>query len=246
MTQPVRLHKIMAHAGVASLRASERLIEEGRVQVNGRTVTTPGTVALPEDEIVVDGRRISATTVHRYVLLNKPALILSTAQDEMGRTTVVDLVARSERLYPVGRLDRESEGLLLLTNDGALAERMMHPRFGIHKSYEVEVEGLFAPSDLARLRAGVPLEDGPSIPIAARLLNSASKSSTVILTLGEGRNRQVRRTLEALGFTIVRLVRIGLGPLQLGDLRPGQFRELTRSELENLRRAAGLNQEVRP
>ncbi|MDQ3327931.1 MAG: rRNA pseudouridine synthase [Chloroflexota bacterium] len=246
MTNPVRLHKLIARAGVASLRASERLIEQGRVQVNGQIVTTPGAVALPDDEIVVDGRRIESTTAFRYVVLNKPPLILSTAHDEMGRITVVDLLRAPERLYPVGRLDRESEGLLLLTNDGRLAERMMHPRFGMHKSYEVEVEGLFAPSHLASLRAGVSLEDGPSIPISARVLNSSLERSTVILTLGEGRNRQVRRTLEALGFTIVRLVRIGLGPLQLSELRPGQYRDLTLHELRSLRRAAGLPEAARP
>lgn len=245
MTQPVRLHKIIARAGVASLRASERLIEDGRVQVNGRIVTTPGAVALPQDEIVIDGRRIETTSAPRYVLLNKPPLVVSTAHDEMGRTTVVDIVGAPERLYPVGRLDRESEGLLLLTNDGALAERMMHPRFGMHKTYEVDVDGRFAQSDLARLRAGVLLEDGPSVPIAAKLTRSEPARSTLTITLGEGRNRQVRRTLEALGLTIVRLVRVRLGPLQLGDLRPGQFRDLTPSELRSLRQAAGLTQDGR-
>ncbi len=240
-SEPVRLHKLLARMGVASLRASERLIAEGRVAVNGQVVATPGAAVSPDDDITVDGRRVrSAPPTYRYVLLNKPYDILSTARDEMGRPTVLDIVRSRERLYPVGRLDRDSEGLMLLTNDGELTERLMHPRYGVHKQYRVTVEGFVSPQLLDRLRAGVPLEDGPSRPISVRLLEKGPETSTLLITLGEGRNRQVRRTLEALGLKVLRLVRVRLGPLELDGLPTGAYRDLSPVEARRLRESVGL------
>ncbi|MDP9353346.1 MAG: rRNA pseudouridine synthase [Chloroflexota bacterium] len=237
----MRLHKLLARQGVASLRASERLIAEGRVRVNGVVVNAPGAVAEPEDDIRVDGRLVTASPTLRYFLLNKPRGVVSTASDEMGRETVLDLLPTRERVYPVGRLDRDSEGLMLLTNDGSLAERLMHPRYGAHKQYRVEVEGGISEQQLARLRAGVQLEDGLSRPLETKLLHRTTERSTLLLTLGEGRNRQVRRTLEALGLRVLSLVRLRLGPLDLRGLQSGRTRELSAQEVRDLRQAVGLS-----
>lgn len=241
MTDGVRLHKLLAGSGVASLRTSERLIAEGRVSVNGNVVTAPGAVATPGDEICVDGRPVAATVRRRYFMLNKPRGVLSTARDERNRRTVLDLVGAKERLFPVGRLDRYSEGLMLLTNDGELAERMMHPRYRVHKEYRADVAGRFTEEHLARLRAGVTLEDGPSRPLSAEVLQTSSRQSTLRIVMGEGRNRQVRRTLEKLGFRVVRLVRVGLGPLRLDSLAAGASLELSAEEAARLRNAVGLD-----
>ena len=244
MTEQVRLHKLLARMGVASLRGSERLISEGRVSVNGRVVDTPGATATASDEIAVDGRPVGAPPRRRYILLNKPLDVLSTARDEMGRVAVTDLVPAEERLYPVGRLDRDSQGLMLLTNDGRLAERLMHPRYGVHKQYRVEVEGRITEEQMERLREGVELEDGLSKPLEARLLAASPSRSVLLITLGEGRNRQVRRTLEALGLEVLSLERLRMGQLEIGDLRPGEWRELFASEVQELRRAVGLDAEA--
>ncbi len=237
----MRLHKLLTRQGVASLRASERLIAEGRVRVNGVVVNAPGAVAEPEDEIRVDGTLVTTRPALRYFLLNKPRGVVSTASDEMGRETVLDLLPTRERLYPVGRLDRDSEGLMLLTNDGSLAERLMHPRYGAHKQYRVAVEGGISEQQLARLRAGVQLEDGLSRPLETKLLHRTPERSTLLLTLGEGRNRQVRRTLEALGLRVLSLVRLRLGPLDLRGLQRGRTRELSAQEVRDLRQAVGLS-----
>jgi pseudouridine synthase len=237
------LHKLLARRGVASLRRSEQLIAEGRVRVNGEVVSTPGAVAAPTDEITVDGEAVAGVPpAPRYVLLNKPLDVLSTARDELGRPTVLDLVplGARERLYPVGRLDRDSEGLMLLTNDGELAERLMHPRYGVHKQYRVTVQGQVSPQLLHRLRGGVDLEDGPSKPLAVRLAGQGTETSTLLITMGEGRNRQVRRTLEALGLEVLRLVRVRLGPLELDGLPSGAHRELSPAEVRRLRESVGL------
>lgn len=241
MTEPVRLHKLLARMGVASLRASERLISEGRVSVNGAVVTAPGVVAMPEDNIEVDGRPLTRRATRRYFLVNKPEGVLSTTHDERGRRTVVDLLPVRERLYPVGRLDLDSQGLMLITDDGELANRLQHPRYGVHKEYEVEVQGPFTNADLARLRRGVELEDGPSRPLRARVLRHTPDRSALSVTMGEGRKRQIRRTLEALGFRTLRLTRIRLGDLRLDSLQPAEYRELSPSDARALRRAVGLD-----
>jgi 23S rRNA pseudouridine2605 synthase len=243
-----RLHKVLAHAGVASRRAAERMIREHRVRVNGAVVLELGTQVDPaRDEIEVDGRRLarvapSEVLSHRYVALNKPLGVVSTASDPQRRPTVVDLVRATERLYPVGRLDIDSEGLVLLTDDGDLTFRLTQARFGVEKEYHVVVEGAnFAEHLIPRLRSGVVLDDGPARAIRANLLSTTAREAEVSVVLVEGRQRQVRRMLAVLGYRVERLQRVRIGPLHLGDLAPGQHRALRRGEVDDLRASVGLD-----
>ncbi|MBN2233207.1 MAG: rRNA pseudouridine synthase [Deltaproteobacteria bacterium] len=239
-----RLQKIIAAHGIASRRAAERLILAGRVTVNGVTVTELGTRADPAAaEIAVDGRPLppQATPRRRVILLNKPPGCVSTMKDPDGRPTVRDLLRDiPERLYPVGRLDFFSEGLLLCTNNGDLANGLMHPRYKMEKTYRVTVTGHIAPETLTRLRHGVMLEDGMSKPLKVRLVEVGERQSVVDIVLGEGRNRQVRRMLATLGLGIRRLVRIAYGPLTLEGVAPGRWRELQAGEIRTLNRSASL------
>ena len=231
----VRLNSFLARAGVASRRRSDELIRAGRVLVNGE----PGelnTVVGARDVVEVDGRRVEAQAL-AYVLLHKPAGVVTTASDPHGRPTVVDLVEHEARVVPVGRLDADTTGALVLTNDGRLAHRLAHPRYGVKKVYVVEVEGVPGEEALADLRAGVELEDGRTAPAEARLLENAR----VELVLHEGRKRQVKRMLEAVGHPVRRLHRSRYAGLDLAGLEPGAWRELTRDEVAGLRRAAGLD-----
>ena len=228
----IRLQKVMADRGVASRRAAEAMITEGRVRVNGDLITTLGT-RVPEDaHIEVDGRLIAAPAPHRYVLLNKPVGIVSTAQDEHGRRTVVDHIAARERLYPVGRLDTDSEGLLLLTNDGTWAERVLHPRYGHEREYDVWVEGDLTDEAVARLQRGIPLEEGIARAVRVSVRSRSRGRSRLSLVLLTGWKRQVRRMCVAVGLKVTRLVRVRMGPLELGKLRPGEFRDLTKREID--------------
>lgn len=231
-----RLNKILAEAGLASRRGSERLIAEGRVAVNGQVVTLQGAAADPErDRITVDGRPLGAPEPKRYVLLNKPRGYLTSRMDPRGRPVVLDLV-RGERvrLFPVGRLDFDAEGLLLLTNDGALAQRLLHPRFGIRRVYEVEVEGRVSRAALPRWERGVPLADGPARPAEVRLLRRTRATTWLRLAFTEGRYREVKRFCQALGHQVLRLRRVAFGPLRLGRLAPGATRLLTAAEIARL------------
>ena len=230
----MRLNAFLARAGVASRRGADALIKAGRVTVNG----VPGelnTFVEQTDVVRVDGRELGKQAL-RHVLLNKPRGTITTASDPSGRPTVVDLVKGDVRVVPVGRLDRDTTGVLLLTNDGPLAHRLAHPRYGIEKTYVAEVRGEPSDETLAALAHGVELDDGPTAPARVRRL----APSRVELVLHEGRNRQVRRMLEAVGHPVERLRRsryAGLGP---GRLRPGDWRELTRHEVARLRRQVGL------
>ena len=231
-----RLSKILAEAGLASRRGSERLIAEGRVTVNGQAVITQGTTADPDrDRILVDGRPIPGVEPKRYVLLNKPRGYLTTRSDPRGRPVVLDLVRHEgARLFPVGRLDFDAEGLLLLTNDGALAQRLLHPRFGVERAYEVEVEDLVARGELPRWERGVTLPDGRAKPREVRLLRRTPDTTWLRLVFAEGRYREVKRFCQALGHRVVRLRRVRFGPLRLGSLAPGVARPLTREEIARL------------
>jgi pseudouridine synthase len=230
----IRLQKVMADRGVASRRAAEEMITEGRVRVNGDLITTLGTRVLEDAHIEVDGRLIAAPAPHRYVLMNKPVGIVSTAQDEHGRRTVVDHIGARERLYPVGRLDTDSEGLLLLTNDGTWAERVLHPRYGHEREYEVWVEGDLTDDALARLQRGIPLEEGIARAVRVSVQSRSRGRSRISLVLLTGWKRQVRRMCVAVGLKVTRLVRVRMGPLELGKLRPGDFRDLTKREIESM------------
>ena len=232
----MRLAKYLAHAGVASRRAAEQLVFAGRVSVGGEVVRDPARDVGEEDAIAVDGGAVALERRHVVYALNKPAGYVSTAKDPQGRPTVVSLVSSRERLYPVGRLDADTTGLLLLTNDGELAHRLTHPSFEVPRVYRAQVRNppVREPA-LRKLRGGVALDDGTTAPASARRLTP----DRVEIVLHEGRKRQVRRMLDAVGHPVVRLERVAFGPLRLGDLPLGRHRLLKAAEVEQLRRAAG-------
>jgi pseudouridine synthase len=242
----VRLQKLLSAAGVASRRSAESLIKDGRVSINGRVVTELGTRADPtRDDVRVDGRRIRLPDRFRYILMNKPAGYVTTRSDPQQRPTVLGLLGPlREFLYPVGRLDYDSEGLLILTNDGDLTAALTHPRHGVSKTYEAVVRGAPDARALERLRRGVVLDDRRTAPADVRVRRTFTagrgRERTLLeLVLREGRNRQIRRMCEAVGHPVERLTRVRIGPLSDRRLKPGMWRELTDREVGALRAAAG-------
>jgi 23S rRNA pseudouridine2605 synthase len=233
----MRLAKYLAHAGVASRRAAEGIVAAGRVAVDGEIVRDPARDVDEGNRVEVDGRRLRGPEPAVVYALHKPVGVLSTAHDPGGRPTVVELIPERRRLYPVGRLDADSSGLILLTNDGALANRLTHPRYEVPKTYRVRVaRGPVGEQALGTLRAGVRLEDGPTAPAQARLVRAGRTGSHELeLTIREGRNRQVRRMCEAVGHPVLALQRVAFGPLRLGGLAPGDHRRLGETELRELR-----------
>ena len=231
----VRLQKLMAAAGVASRRVSEDLIAAGRVEVNGDVVTELGRRVRESDRVAVDGVAIQLDTTRRYLMLNKPVGIVSSLQDERGRPDLTRYVSRfEERLFNVGRLDAQTSGLLILTNDGELAHVLAHPSFGVRKTYIARVEGRMSPAAVQRLTAGVELDDGPIVADKARILDAKGDQTMVEVILHSGRNRIVRRMLEGVGHPVIDLVRRQFGPLHLGSLPVGELRDLTKAELGQL------------
>jgi 23S rRNA pseudouridine2605 synthase len=241
-SQMIRLQKILSQAGMASRRAAEKLIAEGRVTVNGRTIHEMGVKADPaSDDIRVDGRRIRAAERHRYILLNKPKGYVTTRSDPQRRRTVIDLLSDvREYVYPVGRLDYDSEGLLLLTNDGDLAARLTHPRHGVERTYEARVAGTPDEEALERLRKGIPLDGHRTLPATVVLVppRRRDEDAVLLLTIREGRNRQVRRMCEAVGHPVQALKRTRVGPIADRRLKPGDWRELKMDEVAALKKAA--------
>jgi 23S rRNA pseudouridine2605 synthase len=243
-----RLQKILSTAGIASRRAAERLILDGRVTVNGTTVTELGTKADSEtDDVRVDGRRVKAAAARRYILLNKPRGYITSRSDPERRPTVIDMLARKGvkgYIYPVGRLDFDSEGLLLLTTDGELAARLTHPRHGVDREYEVRVRGVPDRHVLDRLAHGIVIEGRRTSPAGVRLIRTIESAggaqALLSLVIHEGRKRQVRHMCDAIGHPVVRLRRIRIGPIRDERLNVGEFRELTRSEIAALKRVAAL------
>jgi len=237
-----RLQKILSQAGIASRRASEQLMLDGRVSVNGATVRELGTKADPSrDDIRVDGRRVKVVEHHRYLLLNKPRGYVTTRSDPQRRPTVIDLLRGvREYVYPVGRLDFESEGLLLLTNDGDLAARLTHPSHGVARVYEARVLGVPDEHDLDRLSRGVPIDGRRTEPaeVSLKPLRRGADEATLVLTLREGRNRQVRKMCDAIGHPVTHLRRVAIGPIRDPRLKPGTWRDLRDDEVAALRRAA--------
>jgi 23S rRNA pseudouridine2605 synthase len=229
----VRLQKVLAQAGLGSRRVSEDLIEARRVRVNGEVAHLGQRVDPEADVIEVDGAQIGVRAGLVHLLLNKPAGVVTTAADPQGRRTVLDLVPAEPRVFPVGRLDIDTEGLLLLTNDGDLAHRLTHPSYGIEKEYLVEVEGVPGRGAVRSLREGVDLDDGTTAPAKVATLGD----SLLRITIHEGRNRQVRRMCEAVGHPVRRLVRTRIGPLAERSLAPGEWRELSQAEVRALERA---------
>lgn len=247
-----RLQKVLAQAGVASRRHAERLIVDGRVTVNGNKVSALGTKVSIQDHIQVDGHSVYRAEELRYYLLNKPVSVITSVSDPQGRPTVVGLMKDvSVRVYPVGRLDYETSGLLVLTNDGELAYRLMHPSYGVEKTYRVWVQGPVGIKALETLRQGVMLEDGNTAPAKVERVSSVSKGTNLKskgdhlevleVTIHEGRNRQIRRMFAAIGYPAVKLKRIKFGSLTLeNSLRSGLYRALTREEVQELRSKVGL------
>lgn len=237
-----RLQKFLSRAGVASRRKCEELIAAGRVKVNGQVVSVLGTKVDPaSDRVEVDGRVLTVPNDHLYVLVNKPSGYVSTVHDPQGRPTVLDLAPKGQRLYPVGRLDADSEGLLLLTDDGEVMQRLTHPSYEHEKEYHVLVEGQPDSKALQRLRQGVLLDDGLTWPAEVAVLREEPDGTWLRFIIHEGRKRQLRRMCAAVGHPVRRLIRVRMGPLRLGELRPGQYRLLTREEQSQLRQALGVS-----
>jgi 23S rRNA pseudouridine2605 synthase len=247
----VRLQKVLAQAGLGSRRACEAMISDGRVEVNSEVVLEQGRRVDPDRDVIrVDGARIPAPRRHLYLAMNKPRGVVVTMDDPAGRRTVADLLAessdrrtglpatrrlvRNERLFHVGRLDIDSEGLLILTNDGELAHKLAHPSYQVPKTYLVEVTGVVTSQTLRRLRSGITLADGPVRPGSVKVSSTGRDRTLLKITMHEGRNRIVRRTMEAVGHPVRRLSRTGIGPVRLGNLKVGEYRELTREELGGL------------
>jgi 23S rRNA pseudouridine2605 synthase len=234
-----RLQKVMAAAGIASRRASELLISAGRVTINGAVATLGDRVDVATDIVEVDGERIIVDTTMRYLILNKPQGFVSTTSDPEGRPTVMDLVNLDERLYPVGRLDQDTEGLLFLTNDGELANRLLHPSFGVERTYLALVPGPVRREVMRNLTAGVELDDGPARPKRVRVVEEHRGKALLEVVMTEGRKREVRRMLAAVGLPVERLARVAFGGVELGDLRQGKWRFLDRPEIARLHAAVG-------
>jgi 23S rRNA pseudouridine2605 synthase len=240
VTDGVRLNKYIAQAGVASRRRADELIAQGKVRVNGRVTRELGTIVGPSDRVDVSGTPVRPANEAVYLVLHKPTGVVTTLRDPQGRRTIADLVPRGPRVVPVGRLDYDTSGLLLLTNDGELTNRLLHPRFGVEKLYRATISGRLDADDVRRLREGVPLDgDERAAGVRIRVVAARRDHCVVDVTLHEGRNRQVRRMFESLGHRVLALTRIRFGPLALGDLPPGHTRQLTEKELAALRRIGG-------
>jgi 23S rRNA pseudouridine2605 synthase len=233
-----RLQKVLARAGLGSRRVSEELIADGRVTVNGEVAQLGRRVDVERDAVALDGVAVIVRDGLVHYLLNKPAGYVSTASDPEGRKTVVELVPETPRVFPVGRLDYDTEGLLLLTNDGDLTHLLTHPSFGVVKTYLAEVEGDPSPAAVRALREGIELDDGLTAPARVNVVQRREGTAAIEIGIHEGRNRQVRRMCEAVGHPVVRLVRTRIGPLRDGSLKPGTWRALTTAEVRRLYEAA--------
>jgi len=239
-TKAERVQKVLAAAGVGSRRACEELIAAGRVAVDGEVVSL-GAKADPGSQVItVDGERVHTNPTLLYLLLNKPSGYVTTVTDPQGRPTVMDLVPASPRVYPVGRLDRDTEGLLVLTNDGELANRLAHPSYEVEKTYVAQIRGPAKRRAVRQLLDGVELDDGVARARSVRELGSSGDKTLVEIVLAEGRKREVRRMLQAVNLPLERLARVRIGPLPLGDIAPGKFRPLNAAEVKDLYAAVGL------
>lgn len=231
-----RLQKILARAGVASRRKAEELMLDGRVKVNGKVVAELGAKADPlKDKIEVDGRNISHKGPPAYILLNKPKGYISSVSDPLKRPVVTDIIKEKARVFPIGRLDYDAEGVILLTNDGELANKLIHPKFNVPKKYLVKVKDVPTAEDLQKLEKGVYLDDGRTLPAKARFIRKTQENSWIELTVTEGRNRLVKRMCMAIGHPVAKLKRVEFAGIKLGSLSPGQYRLLTNKEVERLK-----------
>lgn len=237
-TEGERLQKVLAHAGVGSRRAVEEMIAAGRIRVNGKRAELGRRIDPEKDKVEVDGSIVPLRAELVYYLLNKPEGVVTTSDDPEGRPTVLDLVDAPDRVWPVGRLDIGSEGALVVTNDGDLTLRLTHPRYHVPRTYLAQVQGSVGQKVLGKLARGVELEDGPTAPARVGLVERVPGGSLIEITIHEGRNRQVRRMFEAVGHPVTRLVRRAIGPLELGRLKPGDYRRLSPTEIQSLYKAS--------
>lgn len=233
------MQRALARAGFGSRRACEELIVQGRVTVQGIVATLGDKIDPTEASVEVDGLTVNLDPTIRYYALHKPVGVVTTMRDPQGRPDMRSLLPHDgPRVFPVGRLDRDSEGLLLLTNDGDLANRIMHPRHGVEKEYLAEVDGIPTAKHLTRIRSGVELDDGPASAVSVKIVATSGAKGAISLVMAEGRKREVRRLLDAVGLPVTRLVRLRVGPVKLGQLAAGAIRELTREEVQALARVA--------
>lgn len=233
--EEIRLQKYLALAGVASRRKAEEMIADGRVQVNGKVVTQQGTKVKPGDAVTLDGKEVELSKSNVYIMLNKPVGFVSTVRDQFARKTVIDLLKGvNQRVYPVGRLDYDTSGLLLITNDGEFAYRLTHPKHTIDKTYIAEVTGIPSEDELMQMRRGLHIDGFITSPAKVRCIKSNEKSTVLEIIIHEGKNRQVRKMCEAIGHPVIKLKRVAIGQLKLGSLREGEWRYLTERELKLL------------
>lgn len=234
MQNQIRINKFIAESGVCSRRAADKLIEQGKVKINGVTAEC-GSVINPEtDKVEVEGKGITQEEKKVYFMLNKPEKVLTAAKDERGRKTVLDIVRENERVFPIGRLDFETEGLLILTNDGELYNRIIHPKAEVYKKYIAVISGRLTNDEKSRLINGINLEDGKTLPARVRIVGEEKGNNIVEISIREGRNRQVRRMFKACGHLVLKLKRVAIGNLELQSLKVGQYRELSKDEVKYL------------
>ena len=231
----MRINKFLSSLGIASRRAIDKYIEEGRIKVNGIIAST-GIDVTEEDEIYIDNKKIETNRIEEkvYFILNKPLEVLSASSDDRGRKTVVDLIKTDKRIFPIGRLDYMTSGLILLTNDGELFNRLVHPKSEIYKKYYIKVFGEVKKEEIEELKKGVLLEDGKTLPAKVSGIKYDKNKTSMYISIREGRNRQIRRMIEKFGYKVLMLRREKIGELSLGDLKEGKYRELTREEIEYL------------
>lgn len=238
MENSIRLNKYLANLGIASRRKIDEMVEDRRIIINGKVVMQLGTKVNPEKDIIeIDNKIIERPINLTYVVLNKPRGIISSVTDDQGRKTVIDMVKIPERLYPVGRLDQDSQGLILLTNDGEITYKLTHPKFHVPKVYEAMILGQVKEGKLAQLRKGVRLEDGKTAPAEVKVLQSGISRTLLEITIFEGRKRQIRRMTAFLHLHLMELKRVKIGPIEIGDLKEGSYRYLTEEEIEALKQA---------
>ena len=231
----MRINKFLSSLGIASRRAIDKYIEEGRIKVNG-VIASTGIDVTEEDEIYIDNKKIETNRIEEkvYFMLNKPLEVLSASSDDRGRKTVVDLIKTDKRIFPIGRLDYMTSGLILLTNDGELFNRLVHPKSEIYKKYYIKVFGEVKKEEIEELKKGVLLEDGKTLPAKVSGIKYDKNKTSMYISIREGRNRQIRRMIEKFGYKVLMLRREKIGELSLGDLKEGKYRELTREEIEYL------------